>query len=228
VLEYFSQYHTDVILFVEMKDTRQAAGDKAVEMTKAYGMQDRIIYLSSNLSFDQYMFNTHRVPVLRNSAPIYPRTDLKRALALSCIDLAELPTDYFTQWKDANEDLMRMLRHRGVAYGPWTSNTAADTDTHFFLGYANITSNTPHQSDQYVRFLKTETAADGTVTVRCIYYDGTEEDMTAEAEFVCLSGDVTYTEGKISGHGSYAFRLKTALPLRTDLSYWSYSLACTG
>lgn len=228
VLEYFSKNHTDIVIYAEIKDSRTATADKVVQMTKEYGMLDRVLFLQGNLSFDQYIYNTYRVAVMRNSAPIYPRTDLSRALALSCIDLAELPTDYFTQWKDANEDLMRMLRHRGVAYGPWTSNTAADTDTHFFLGYANITSNTPHQSDQYVRFLKTETAADGTVTVRCIYYDGTVKDMTAEAEFVRLSGDVTYTEGKISGHGSYAFRLKTALPLRTDLSYWSYSLACTG
>lgn len=228
VLEYFSKNHTDIVIYAEIKDSRTATADKVVQMTKEYGMLDRVLFLQGNLSFDQYIYNTYRAAVMRNSAPIYPRTDLSRALALSCIDLAELPTDYFTQWKDANEDLMRMLRHRGVAYGPWTSNTAADTDTHFFLGYANITSNTPHQSDQYVRFLKAETAADGTVTVRCIYYDGTVKDVTAEAEFVRLSGDVTYTEGKISGHGSYAFRLKTALPLRTDLSYWSYSLACTG
>ena len=224
VLEYFSKYHTDVILFVEMKDTRQAAGDKAVEMTKAYGMQDRIIYLSSNLSFDQYMFNTHRVPVLRNSAPIYPRTDLKRALALSCLDLAELPTDYFTQWKDANEDLMRMLRHRGIAYGPWTTGTAADTDTHFFLGYANFTTNVPHQCDKYLRFLQVG-ETDGMITVTAVYYDGSTADVTERAEFIPLSGEITYQNGRLIGQGSYAFRLRTSLPIRSDLSYFVYSLA---
>ena len=225
VLEYFSKNHTDIVIYAEIKDTRTATADKVVQMTKEYGMLDRVLFLQSNLSFDQYIYNTYRAAVIRNSAPIYPRTDLSRALALSCLDLAELPTDYFTQWKDANEDLMRMLRHRGVAYGPWTSNTAAETDAHFFLGYANITTNTPHQSDHYARFLKTETAADGTVTVRCIYYDGTVEDVTARAEFVPLSGNVTFADGRVSGKGSYAFRLHTSLPIRTDLSYWIYSMA---
>jgi hypothetical protein len=116
-----------------------------------------------------------------------------------------------------------MLRHRGVAYGPWTSNTAADTDAHFFLGYANITSNTPHQSDRYVRFLKTETETDGTVTVRCVYYDGTVEDVTARAEFVPLSGQLTYQNGMVSGSGAYAFRLRTSLPILTDFTYDIYS-----
>ena len=225
VLEYFSKNHTDIVIYAEIKDTRTATADKVVQMTKEYGMLDRVLFLQSNLSFDQYIYNTYRTAVIRNSAPIYPRTDLSRALALSCLDLAELPTDYFTQWKDANEDLMRMLRHRGVAYGPWTSNTVAETDAHFFLGYANITTNTPHQSDHYARFLKTETAADGTVTVRCIYYDGTVEDVTARAEFVPLSGNVTFADGRVSGKGSYAFRLHTSLPIRTDLSYWIYSIA---
>ena len=225
VLDYFSKNHTDIILFAEIKDSRTAAGDKAVEMTKAYGMLDRVIFLRSSLSFDQYLFNTHRVAVIRNSAPIYPRTDLKRALALSCLDLAEVPTDYFTQWKDANEDLMRMLRHRGVSYGPWTSNSAADTDAHFYLGYANMTSNFPHQCDKYVRFLKAEEAADGQVTVIAEYYDGTTEDVSARAEFIPLSGLLTWQNGKVSGSGAYAFRLSTSLPTRTDLTYFVYSLS---
>lgn len=225
VLEYFSKNHTDIVIYAEIKDSRTATADKAVQMTKEYGMLDRVLFLQSNLSFDQYIYNTYRAAVMRNSAPVYPRTDIKRALALSCLDLAEVPTDYFTQWKDANEDLMLMLRHRGVSYGPWTSNTAADTDAHFFLGYANLTSNTPHQSDRYVRFLKTETAADGTVTVRCVYYDGTEEDVTDRAQFIPLSGELTWQNGKVSGSGSYAFRLSTSLPTRTDLTYFVYSLS---
>jgi glycerophosphoryl diester phosphodiesterase len=224
VMDYFSKNHTDIVLFVEMKDTRQAAGDKAVELTKAYGMQDRVIYLSSNLSFDQYMFNTHRVPVLKNSASVYPRTDLKRALALSCIDLGSLPTDYFTQWKDADVDLMRMLRHRGIAYGPWTTGTAADTDTHFFLGYANFTTNVPHQCDKYLRFLKVD-EMDNRITVTAVYYDGTTADVTAHAEFVPLEGNVSYRNGEVSGQGAYTFRLRTALPIHTDLTYFVYSLS---
>ena len=224
VMDYFSKNHTDIVLFVEMKDTRQAAGDKAVELTKAYGMQDRVIYLSSNLSFDQYMFNTHRVPVLKNSASVYPRTDLKRALALSCIDLGSLPTDYFTQWKDADVDLMRMLRHRGIAYGPWTTGTAADTDAHFFLGYANFTTNVPHQCDKYLRFLKVD-EMDNRITVTAVYYDGTTADVTAHAEFVPLEGNVSYRNGEVSGQGAYTFRLRTALPIRTDLTYFVYSLS---
>ena len=224
VLDYFSKNHTDIVLFAEIKDSRTAAADRIVEMTKEYGMLDRVIFLRSNLSMNQHIFNTYRVAILRNSAPIYPRTDLKRALALSCIDLGELPTDYFTRWADANEDLMLMLRHRGVAYGPWTSNTAADTDAHFFLSYANLTTNFPHQCDKYVRFLKVE-ENNGLITVTAVYYDGTVEDVTDRAEFIPLSGTVTYREGRVSGQGSYAFRLKTALPIRNDLTYFVYSLS---
>ena len=225
VLEYFSKNHTDIVLFAEIKDSRTAAADRIVQMTKEYGMLDRVIFLRSNLSMNRHIFNTHRVAVLRNSAPIYPRTDLKRALALSCIDLAEAPTDYFTKWQDANEELMRMLRHRGVAYGPWTTNSAADTDAHFFLNYANFTSNFPHQCDKYLRFLKVEEAATGKITVTAVYYDGTAEDVTSRAEFVPLSGQVTWQGGKVSGSGTYAFRLKTSLPIRTDLTYFVYSLS---
>ena len=225
VLAYFAENHTDKILFVEMKDTRTAAADLAVKMTAEYGMRDRVIFLQSNLSFDQYIYNTYHAPVLRNSAPIYPRTDLKRALALSCIDLAALPTDYFTQWKDADTSLMRMLRHRGVAYGPWTTNTAEATDADYFLSYANFTSNVPHQCDRYLRFLKVEEQAGGKVTVRAVFYNGETEDVTNRAEFVRLSGNINYTDGRLSGEGAYAFRLKTSLPIRSDLSYWIYSLA---
>ena len=63
------------------------------------------------------------------------------------------------------------------------------------------------------------------MTVRCIYYDGTVEDVTARAEFVPLSGNVTFADGRVSGKGNYAFRLHTSLPIRTDLSYWIYSIA---
>ena len=227
VLAYFSENHTNIILFVEMKDARNAAADRAVALTRAYGMEDRVIYLQSNLSFDQYIYNTYGAPVLRNSAPIYPRTDLKRALALTCIDLADLPTDYFTRWKDANEELMRMLRHRGVAYGPWTTATAEATDADYYLSYANFTSNVPHQCDKYLRFLKVTEGEAGQITVTAVYYDGTTEDVTARAEFVRLAGNVTYANGRIEGQGAYAFRLKTTLPLRTDLSYWICSQAAT-
>ena len=225
VLAYFSENHTNIILFVEMKDARNAAADRAVALTRAYGMEDRVIYLQSNLSFDQYIYNTYGAPVLRNSAPIYPRTDLKRALALTCIDLADLPTDYFTRWKDANEELMRMLRHRGVAYGPWTTATAEATDADYYLSYANFTSNVPHQCDKYLRFLKVTEGEAGQITVTAVYYDGTTADVTAHAEFVPLEGNVSYRNGEVSGQGAYTFRLRTALPIRTDLTYFVYSLS---
>lgn len=224
VLDYFSKNHTDMILFAEVKDTRHETIDLAVKLTREYGMQGRVLFLSMNESFDQYTFSTHRVPLQKNSSTVYPRTDMRRALALSCIDLAGLPTDYFSQWKDASADLMRILRHRGIAYGPWTTNTAADTDTHFFLGYANFTTNVPHQCDQYLRFLKVD-EVDDRISVTAVYYDGTTADVTGLAEFVPLSGEITYRDGKVSGQGSYAFRLKTALPLRTDLTYFVYSLS---
>ena len=223
MMVYFAEHDTDMVFYIELKDTRHAVADKVVAMAKQYGMAERIILLSMNENFDSYIFNTHRVPLMRNSSTVYPRDDLHRALALSCIDLAKLPTIYATQWKNADEGLLRLLRHRGIPYSPWTSNTAADTDKHYALGYPSLTTNTPHQSDRYVRCLKVNEDAAGKVTVLCVYYDGRTEDVTARAEFVSLSGNLTYTGGNISGSGAYAFRLKTSLPTRADFGYYIYS-----
>ena len=223
MMAYFAKHDTDMVFYIELKDTRHEVADKVVAMAKQYGMAERVVLLSMNESFDSYIFNTHRVPLMKNSSTVYPRDDLHRALALSCIDLAKLPTVYATQWKNADEGLLRLLRHRGIPYSPWTSGSAADTDKHYALSYASLTTNYPHQSDKYVRYLKVSEDAAGRITVRCVYYDGTVEDVTARAEFVPLSGRLTYQNGMVSGSGAYAFRLRTSLPILTDFVYDIYS-----
>jgi hypothetical protein len=66
---------------------------------------------------------------------------------------------------------------------------------------------------------------DNRITVTAVYYDGTTTDVTAHAEFVPLEGNVSYRNGEVSGQGAYTFRLRTALPIRTDLTYFVYSLS---
>ena len=217
---YFAEHDTDMVFFVELKDQRKEAVDMAIEIIRQYGLLDRTVFLNSNESVDSYLFHTHRVPLMRNSSTVYPRDDLQRTLALSCIDLAKLPTLYSTTWSNADEGLMRLLRHRGIPYSPWTSNSAADTDRHYSLSYNSLTTNYPHQTDKYVRSLEVSQGADSSVTVTCVYYDGTTADVTARAEFVPLSGNVSYNGGKVSGNGAYAFRLKTSLHTLTDYTYY--------
>jgi hypothetical protein len=47
------------------------------------------------------------------------------------------------------------------------------------------------------------------IKVTRINYDGTAVDVTADAVLVPLSGDVTVTDGRVSGHGSFAFAYQT-------------------
>lgn len=227
MMAYFATHHTDMVFYLEMKDQRHEAVARTLEIVKQYGMQDRTVLLSMNGSLDTHIFDTYRVGLFKNSSTIHTDSDIQRVLARTCIDLATWPTDFSTQWSNADPQLMRLLRHRGIAYSPWTSNTAAETDRHYAQGYASITSNTPHQSDKYVRFVKVDEAADGQITVRCVYYDGTWEDVTDRAEFVPLAGHVTYVGGRVSGSGAYTFRLKTNLPILTEYVYYMYAQSFT-
>ena len=130
-----------------------------------------------------------------------------------------------SQLKNADARLSSMLRHRGIKYSVWTASSAKDSETFYSLEYPEFTGNYPHQSDKYARSLKIAEGADGRITVTLTHYDRTDKDVTALAEFVPLSGSVTYKDGKVSGSGTYAFRLKTGLLIVTDYEYFVYSTA---
>ncbi len=227
VMHYFSQNDTHMIFTVEIKDARQEVVDKLYSITKEYGMLDRVLFICMNADIDRYAYETYGVGVQDNLSTNFPKDDIRLALAQSCLDLSALPTSYYIQWSDFSEPLCRMLRHRGIKYSPWTTSNAPDNDLHYSYGVTEFTTNVPHHSDRYIRFLKVEEGTDGGITVRAVYYDGHTEDVTDSARFVPIEGHVSYGGGKVSGSGSYAFRLNTSLPLLKKYTYTLYSQSVT-
>ena len=116
-----------------------------------------------------------------------------------------------------------MLRHRGIKYSPWTTNSAQATDADYMAGYPEFTTNFPHQCDTYVRKITATVAADGTLTATRVNYDGSTQDVTSSVVLVPLSGNVTLADGKISGNGELALRYETRPPLFNKKAYSVYS-----
>lgn len=213
VMAYFAANHTNMIFTVEIKDQRPAVVDRLVEVTREYGMLDRTLFISMGDNVTRYAYETYGVAIQDNLSTSYP------TLAETCLDLAALPTSYYCQWSSFNPKLAQGLRHRGIKCSPWTTGSASDNDLHYARGVDEFTTNVPHHSDSYVRFLRVKEAADGRVSVSAVYYDGHTADVTAQAEFLPLDGSVSYAGGHVSGKGSYAFRLKTALPILKTYTY---------
>ncbi len=209
VVDYFSKNYTDIIFLVEIKDKRNEVIDKVYEVTKAAGMLDRILIICTNHDIIRYAYQTYGVAVQMNRSYILDPNDLRATLAYACEEVAGLNSSYFTVWKDCIYDLNRALRHRGIKYSPWTTTTAAATDSDFALGYPEFTTNTPHRVDSYARYLRAELAADGSARVYRVNYDGSEKLVTADAKLIVLEGNVSFKGGKITGSGTFAFSYST-------------------
>ena len=205
VVDYFSKNYTDVIFLVEIKDKRNAVIDKIYEVTKAAGMFDRILIICTNHSIVRYSYQTYGVAVQMNRSYIYDAKDLRASLAYACEEVTGLNSSYFTVWGDCIYDLNKALRHRGIKYSPWTTTTAAATDSDFALGYPEFTTNTPHRVDGYARYLRAELDSNGNVKVYRVNYDGSETIVTSEAKLIVLEGNVTLKNGKLTGSGTVAF-----------------------
>jgi glycerophosphoryl diester phosphodiesterase len=205
VVDYFSKNYPDVVFLVEIKDKRNAVIDKVYEVTKAAGMLDRILIICTNHSIVRYAYQTYGVAVQMNRSYIHDKNDLKATLAYACEEVVALNSSFFTVWGDCIYDLNKSLRHRGIKYSPWTTTTAAATDSDFALGYPEFTTNTPHHVDGYARYLRAEVSAGGEVKVWRVNYDGSERLVTDEVKLIVLDGDVSFRGGKITGSGSFAF-----------------------
>lgn len=205
VMDYFSKNYPDVVFLVEIKDKRNAVIDKVYEVTKAAGMLDRILIICTNHGIVRYAYQTYGVAVQMNRSYIHDKTNLKATLAYACEEVSALNSSFFTVWGDCIYDLNLALRHRGIKYSPWTTTTAAATDSDFALGYPEFTTNTPHHVDGYARYLRAEVSAGGEVKVWRVNYDGSERLVTDEVKLIVLDGEVSFRGGKITGSGSFAF-----------------------
>lgn len=227
VMEHFSKDGSDVVFTIEIKDKRNEVIDKVVELTEKYGMRDRVIIICMTHSIVRYAYEEYGYAVHMNQSYPTGGDDVLSSLAYACAEVVGLHSSYFSQLKNADARLSSMLRHRGIKYSVWTASSAKDSETFYSLEYPEFTGNYPHQSDKYARSLKITEDANGKITVMLEHYDRTNKDVTELAEFVPISGSVTYTDGKVSGSGAYAFRLKTKLPIVTEYEYFVYSTAET-
>lgn len=227
LMDYFSKNYTDMVFIVEIKDKRNEVVDKVVEQTRQYGMEGRVLIICMTHSIVEYAADTYGIGIQMNRSYLLDVKDPAGSLAVVCLECASLKTSFFTRWQDANQSFSDMLRHRGIKYSPWTTNSPAETDLHYLSGYPEFTTNYPHQTDSYMRRIELSVGADGTLTAIRVNYDNTTEDITSEVEFVKLSGNVALSGGKVTGTGSFAVRYKNTLPLYKKQSYYIYSAAIT-
>lgn len=227
LMDYFSKNYTDMVFIVEIKDKRNEVVDKVVELTRQYGMESRVLIICMTHSIVEYAADTYGFGIQMNQSYQLDPAKPVQSLAAACIECASLKTSFFTKWANAEQSFSDMLRHRGIKYSPWTTNSAAETDLHYLSGYPEFTTNYPHQSDKYIRRIDISLAADGTLKATRVNYDNTTEDITSKVEFVKLDGDVALSGGKVTGSGSFAVRIKTTPPTFTKTSYYIYSTAIT-
>lgn len=219
VLDYFSKNDTHIVLTVEIKDARNAVVDKVVEMCRAYGMEGRVQIICMNHKIVRYAYETHGVSVQMNQSYLASADGDPAYLAAACMECAGLKSAFFSTWGIANKGFADRLRHRGIKYSPWTS-TGRDRTLHgISLEFPEFTTNNPHVPDDVVRRLRAELAADGTVRVFAVNYDGSEIDVTATATFHALSGNVSFADGKVSGSGSFTFSYRHSFTFDSTKNY---------
>lgn len=220
VLEYFSQNDTQIVLTVEIKDARNKVVDKVVEMVRAAGMEGRVQLICMEHSIVRYAYQTHGVSVQMNRSYLAEKgVNAGLYLAAACMECASLKSAFFTTWTIADKAFADQLRHRGIKYSPWTSTGKDRTLDGISLEFPEFTTNNPHVPDKLVRRLRAEQSGDGTVKVFAVAYDGTETDVTASAVFKALSGDVTFTNGKVSGSGSFTFSYRRSFTFDKTKTY---------
>ncbi len=223
LMEYFSKNYTDMVFIVEIKDKRNEVVDLIMEQTRQYGMEGRILIICMTHSIVRYAYETYGIGIQMNRSYLLDRADIEGSLAPACIECAMLKTSFFTRWVDASQPFSDMLRHRGIKYSPWTTDSPYGTDADYLAGYPEFTTNYPHQTDTYVRRLSVSVADDGTLTVTRINYNGETQDITKDVTFVRLSGNVSLKDGKLQGNGDFTVSYKTKLPLYNKKAYCVYS-----
>ena len=225
LMEYFSKNYKDLVFIVEIKDRRNEVIDLVMKQTKEYGMEDRILIICTTHSIVRYAYEKYGIGIQMNRSYMLDTAYPESSLAAACIECAQLKSSFFTRWQESNQYFATLLRHRGIKYSPWTTNSALDTDKDYLAGYPEFTTNYPHCSDKYVRYITASIAADGTLTLQKVCYDGSKEDITNTAKIIVIDGNVELKDGKITGNGTFAFEYEATLPLYKEQTYFVYSPA---
>jgi hypothetical protein len=97
----------------------------------------------------------------------------------------------------------------------------------YLCGSIEYTANFPHAIDDFYRYLQVSLSDSGSVTVEAVTYAGETVIITGLAELVVLEGSVTYANGRISGSGTFAFRVQCAVPTVSGSTYYLYTPAVT-
>lgn len=227
LMEYFSKNYKDLVFIVEIKDRRNEVIDLVMKQTKEYGMEDRILIICTTHSIVRYAYEKYGIGIQMNRSYMLDTNNPEASIASACIECAQLKTSFFTRWQESYQPFANILRHRGIKYSPWTTNSALDTDKHYLASYPEFTTNYPHCTDTYVRYITATVANDGTLTVQRVSYDGSTSDITDKVKLVVLDGNVKLEGGKLSGNGTFVFEYEAELPLYKEQTYFVYSMAYT-
>ncbi|MBR5632343.1 MAG: glycerophosphodiester phosphodiesterase family protein, partial [Clostridia bacterium] len=227
LMDYFSKNYKDLIFIVEIKDRRNEVIDRVMELTREYGMEDRILIICTTHSIVRYAYEKYGIGIQMNRSYMLDTTYPASSIADACIECAQLKTSFFTRWQESNQYFATLLRHRGIKYSPWTTSTAYNTDKDYLAGYPEFTTNYPHCSDTYVRYVTATVSSDGSVIVQRVNYDGSVADITGEVKIVVIEGNVKLEGNKLIGNGTFAFEFEAELPLYKEQTYFVYSQAYT-
>ena len=227
VFALFSKEYTDKILTIEVKDAREVTIDAIVKLAKEYKMTSRIILIGMNHLVSRYTYEKYGLGHNMNQSYLVKKADPASSLILGVIESTMLHSACFTQHKEEHPDFMRGICPRLIKYSTWTSKTYDATMKNYLCGAVEYTSNFPHAIDDFYRYLQVSLSDSGSVSVEAVTYAGETVIITGLAELVVLEGSVTYSGGRISGSGTFAFRVQCAVPTVSGSTYYLYTPAVT-
>ena len=227
VFEIFSKQYTDKIFTIEVKDAREVTIDAIVKLAKEYNMTSRILLIGMNHLVSRYTYEKYGLGQQMNQSSLVKKESPERSIVFGTIESTRLHSICFTQHSQENPIFMEGIGHRLIKYSTWTSTTYDATMKNYLCGSIEYTANFPHAVDDFYRYLKVSVSDSGAVTVTAVTYAGETVTVTGLAELVVFSGSVTYSGGKITGSGTFAFRVQCSVPNVANSDYYLYTPAVT-
>ncbi|MBO5271073.1 MAG: hypothetical protein J6B77_09820 [Clostridia bacterium] len=229
VFAVFSKDHRDKILTIEVKDAREATIDRIVQLAKEYKMESNIVLIGMNHLISNYVYSEYSddgISANMNQSYLVKKSNPSTSLLLGTLESTMLHSACFTQHSQEHPDFMKGIYHRLIKYSTWTSTSTSATLGNYLCGAPEYTTNFPHLLDDFYRYLEVETSDSGQIKVVGVTYAGDRVNVTGLVTLVALEGSGTFAGGKISGSGTFAFRLNCAVPSTED-TYCLYSPAVT-
>ena len=207
---------------IELKDYRNACVDRVVELLDEYGLRDRVDFVS----FDY--------DVLMHAKSLGFATEFNEFTAPQSVyafesDYRPVNSTWHSMKGQINTTFLEKLKHFGVAAYPWTMDTAEEMNAFYYDGYHGFTANIPHASDEYIRKVTAQVAADGTVSAqlyRLKDHKNASPEAAADFEIIAVDGDVVIDNDAhtVSGEGRIAVRYGVKIDSgRQYKTIWVYS-----